>query len=275
MQPCSIYVLYAAILVSGLILSAFPLRAEPRTAVYVTSRACQTEGLLSPTECRNAFANAEAEFDNSIPVFDRQDECERHFRRCAISFAEAPNLKTLRYGPIMKGVQVSVISARERTVVPVLDGSHPMIRFSPRSVTERQDSRLSAQSHDASARMAAAVPPQGEQTRGEETWTLRGIVHNDPTQPLPSSLTPKLLEWCRRFCDAFTGRAGRGFVAGQPDPGLFYPHLSAGAQSGEPLTTLRFRPSVGPVSLSPPHFALPWEAGSDAQPMRSKESFSR
>ncbi len=70
MRKCLLSVLCAPVFAFGLILPALPLRAEPRTAVYVTSRACQTEGLLSPTECRNAFANAEAEYLDGAPVFN-------------------------------------------------------------------------------------------------------------------------------------------------------------------------------------------------------------
>src|SRR5215217_7445694 len=126
--------LRAALALSGFALLAFPVQAETRTALYVTSRACQTEGLLSAEQCRNAFANAEAEYYDNVPVFDKKEECEKHFRHCAISFAEPPDPKALRFVPAMKGVQVTVNSEQDRMVAPVLESSQSAVNFGRRTV---------------------------------------------------------------------------------------------------------------------------------------------
>ncbi|MFC5486403.1 DUF1190 domain-containing protein [Microvirga aerilata] len=168
---------HAILVLSGLVLVSPPLQAEVRTKLYITSRACQADSLLSPEECQNAFANAEAEYYDGAPVFGVKDECERVFRRCVISFAEPPDPKAPRYAPALKGVQVSVSSVQDRTAVPVLDGSHPAVSFGRRTVLERQDYRSTVKQEDAQARWAAAQRPP-EQSRAAEgtTWTLRGRV---------------------------------------------------------------------------------------------------
>ncbi|MBM6579373.1 DUF1190 domain-containing protein [Microvirga sp. BT689] len=242
-------VLQAVAALSGLMLLPPPLQAEPRTAFYVTSRSCQASGLLSVEECLNAFANAEAEYFDGAPVFNRQDECEKLFRRCVISFAEPPDPKALRYAPVMKGVQVSVTSARDRTAVPVLDGSHPAVSFSRRTVMERQDDRSPVKRQDVQVGWAAVQRPSEE-----PTWVLRGRVDppdQEASVPAHPALALGLMDWCRRFCGALPARGHR--TAG-PDAGLFAPRPDPGAQAYEVVDPRQFSRPKTPASPPLPRF---------------------
>jgi hypothetical protein len=245
-QAC---VLQAVVALSGLMLIPPPLQAEPRTAFYVTSRGCQTDGLLSAGECLNAFANAEAEYFDGAPLFDRQEACEKLFRRCVISFAEPPDPKALRYAPALKGVQVNVSSEHDRTAVPVIDGSHPAVSFGRRTVAQRQDDRSSVKQQDAQARWAAVQRPAKE-----STWVLRGRVdppNRDTSAPTHSSLALGLIDWCRRFCG---GLPARGHQAAGPDTGLLAPRPDPGAQVHGEVDPRRFsRPTI-PASPRLPRF---------------------
>lgn len=235
--------LHAPLALSGIVLLACPLQAETRTALYVTSRTCQTEGLLSADQCRNAFANAEAEYYDNVPVFDGKEQCEQQFRHCAISFAEPPDPKALRYAPAMKGVQVTVNSEKDRMVVPVLESSHPAVSFGRRTVLERQDVRSPIKQQEAQIRWAASQEPQKQ--LDTSTWTLRGSVdvplRRDPEAPA-ATLAPKLITWCMRFCEAFSGRSSK--TSGENPSGVefFVPARDVGAQSYKAIEAHRFSP---------------------------------
>jgi hypothetical protein len=182
------------------------------------------EGLLTPDECRNAFTNAEAEYNDAVPVFDQQADCEKEFRRCVISFAELAHPSTaLRFAPKMKGVQVSVTSAKVRTVVPVLEGGHPAVRFDSRTVLSVQDVRSPLRQQDAQTRWAA----------------FQGQV-----------LAPKFIEWCKQFCEAFSKQSKSASGPSEPSAGLWSPRVDPGARSYAGIETHRFSPRrpLGPVN---------------------------
>jgi hypothetical protein len=214
MQHCQTYALRAGLALSGLIVMASAPQAGTRTAMYVTNQACQSEGLLTAEECRNAFTNAEAEYNDNVPVFDQKADCEREFRRCIISFAEHPETRTeLRFAPKMKGVQVSVSSEKLRTVVPVLEGSHPAVRFDSRTLLSVQDVRSSLKQQDA-------------QTRWVEFQR--------------QALAPKFIEWCTRFCEAFSKQGNPASRPPQSGTARLSPHVDPSAQATTTLETHRF-----------------------------------
>jgi uncharacterized protein YgiB involved in biofilm formation len=246
------------LVVFGLVIGAPGLRAEQATAFYLTSRACFAEGLLSPTECSNAFANAEGLFVAAVPAFDPHGVCARHFRRCTISFTKTPNPKALRFAPAMKGVQVTVTVDKNRTAVPVLNSKHPAIHFASRTVAERQDERSAVRQQEAQARWTAAQKPEEKPVGEPSTWILRGRVdHNTdrpPSEPQSALLEQRLRDWCKRFCARVTGDPSRGSTLAHLHSGLFAPHLDAGAQAGGPLATRHFRPSDRATPSAPPRF---------------------
>ncbi len=228
MQSGQTHALRAGLLLCGLVSLAPTLQARMRTAIYVTTKACQVDSLLSPEECRNAFANAEAEFNDSAPIFDKQDECEKQFPRCVISFSEPPRFSAeLRYTPKMKGVQVTVISEHDRTVIPVLEARHPAVRFGSRTVVSSQDYRSPLKQQDAQARWAE--------------FQSQLII-------------PKLIEWCKRFCLALSDSGKPTPAAGHLSPAFFIPILDAGAQSYDPIETRQFSSATVPIARTQPRF---------------------
>jgi hypothetical protein len=210
MRRCFTYALGAGLTLAGLLLVQSPVRAGPRTAVYVTSRACEAHGLFTEEECRNAFANAEAEFHD---------------------------------------VQVTVASEHERTVVPVLDGSHPAVSFGSRTVLDRRDFRSSLKQQDAQARWAAF-----QERLESPASTLRGPLDpsfaHAPPEPRLAALAPRLIEWCERFCGPLAGRSNREAAPPQPGTSLFSPGLDAGARSYDPGRT-RYFSKQSPLSSRP------------------------
>ncbi|GEO16891.1 hypothetical protein MAE02_45870 [Microvirga aerophila] len=240
MQRCRTYALPAFLALSGLVLDTPASQASTRTATYVTSQACQTQGLLSADECQNAFANAEAEFEDEAPVFDKQDECERHFRRCVISFSGVQqSSKVLRYVPRMKGVRVTVSAQQGRTVVPVLESHHPAVSFSSRTVQDLRDARSPLRQQDSQTRWAA-FQRRLEGSTPALRGTLDGVFHQNTPEPRFASLAPKLIEWCKRFCGSLPVGGHQSLAAPQSGTGLFSPNIDVGPHPEGPVETSRF-----------------------------------
>jgi hypothetical protein len=261
MRRCRTYALPPVLALSGLVLLTSGLQAKPRTASYVTSQACQTDGLLSAEECRNAFANAEAEFDDNVPVFDTKDECEKQFRRCIIRFSEAQTASaSLRYAPKMKAVQVIIDPEQGRTVVPVLDGRHPALTFGSRTVEDRRDVRSALRQQDAQARWAAF------QRRAEDPAPkVRGALHDRFAPEVPearfATLAPKLLGWCKRFCGPPAGRGVPAPTEAQPSAWLFSPRTDVGVPPGPIIETRAFSRQSAPAAEVQPRFVQRSETG--------------
>ncbi len=224
------YALRAGLALCSLIFTSSRPEAAARTAIYVTKATCQADSLLSEEECQNAFSNAEAEFNDSAPVFEKQEECEKQFRRCVISFSELPLSSTaLRFTPKMKGVQVIVNSGQVRTVRPILEGNHPAISFSDRTVLTPQDFRSSLKQQEAQMRWAA--------------FQTQMVV-------------PKLIEWCKRFCVALSGGNSLTSAITGSASTLLRPIIDAGAQAHYPHETHRFSSPGASVPRAQPRFVL-------------------
>lgn len=239
--------LRAVLALLGLVLIPAALQAKPRSTVYVTTRACQTYGLLSQQECRNAFANAEAEFSENVPVFDEQDECERQFSRCVISFPSIADPKATLFAPMMKGVRITVQSDNDRTVVPVLEGNHSAIQFDPRTILRLQDHRSSLKQQNARNRWIAFQ-------RSQEFQDAFMPAAQQSMEPQQVSLAPKLAEWCRRFCEHARAPDMSAPPVIQAHRSLFSPDIDAGAHVQEAADTHRFSKRNMPVIRSQPRF---------------------
>ncbi len=228
MRRGQIHALRAGLMLCSLVSLAPTLEAGTRTAIYITTKACQMNGLLSAEECRNAFANAEAEFNDSAPIFDKQEECEKQFPRCVVSFSEPPRSSTeLRYVPKMKGVQVTVTSQLDRTVLPVLEARHPGVSFSARTVVNNQNFR-------------SPIKQQEAQNRWAEFQS--------------QLLIPKLIDWCKRFCLALSDGGKPTSAGGHLSPAFFAPILDAGARSYELIETHQFSSATVPITRTQPRF---------------------
>ncbi len=228
MRRGQMHSLRAGLVLCSLFSLAPALQAGVRKANYVTTKACQMDSLLSAEECRNAFANAEAEFNDSAPIFEKQEECEKHFPRCVISFSEPPRSSTeLRYTPKMKGVQVTVNSQLDRTVIPVLETRHPAVSFGDRTVVSSQDFR-------------SPIKQQEAQNRWAEFQD--------------QLIIPKLIEWCKRFCLALSDRGKPASAEVHLSPAFFVPILDVGAQSYDPIETHQFSSATVPITRTQPRF---------------------
>jgi hypothetical protein len=228
MRRGQIHALRASLVLCSLVSLVPTLQAGTRTAIYVTTKACQMNSLLSADECRNAFANAEAEFNDSAPIFYKQGECEKQFPRCVVSFSEPPRSSTeLRYVPKMKGVQVTVTSQLDRTVTPVLEAMHPAVRFGARTVVSSQDFR-------------SPIKQQEAQKRWAEFQS--------------QLIIPKLIEWCKRFCLALSDSGKPTAAGGHLSPAFLVPILDAGAQSYDPIETRQFSSATVPITRTQPRF---------------------
>lgn len=255
MRFCQTYGLRTVLALSGLALISTAPQAKPQSKVrsveyvYVTSRACQTNGILSIQECRNAFANAEAEFNDNVPVFDNQGDCEKQFPRCVISFSDVSDPKTLRFSPMMKGVRVTVNSDDDRTVAPVLEGQHPVIQFSSRTVLRLQDYRSSLKQQDTRNRWIAF------QRSLEFQDAFKSDPHQD-TEFRSTSLAPKLIEWCEQFCASVQDHRALASAEVQTDASLFKPSIDTGAQLQEITGTHQFSRQSSLATRTQPRFVL-------------------
>jgi uncharacterized protein YgiB involved in biofilm formation len=179
-----------------------PVLAQARSVVYATQRACETAGLLTQDECRNAFRNAAAEFDDNAPQFQSRSDCEGHFGRCMISFAGSPtragSAGSVRFAPQMRGVEIQVRSGRDKIAVPLLAAQHPVVTFSGRPVTRLQDGRSARQQQQAQARWEAFLSRPAEPAVGSGAPAFdeaeppgEGEV---PSFPVPKHRLPKLID---------------------------------------------------------------------------------
>lgn len=158
-----------------------------RPLVYGSEHACRTGRVLSDSDCRNAFLNAEAELDEKSPRFKTRADCEKAFRRCMIGLpwgAPSRGGKGVYFTPRMNGVRIS-FSGRERAVVPVVDVEFPNVVFSPRPVSRASTERSAARRAQAQAMWDNPPPPPAD-----TPTTFGGADQGPDTSPLrPGEMT--------------------------------------------------------------------------------------
>ena len=130
-------------------------RASLAQYSYGAEQNCILGGKLTPEQCANAVANAQAEFEEKAPRFPSREACERVFASagCSVGFIGAEGWAGKKSGiyfsPRQAGFRVLVSSPSDMTVTPFALG--PRINFSPRSIL-RKDTRINPQiAHDARA----------------------------------------------------------------------------------------------------------------------------
>jgi uncharacterized protein YgiB involved in biofilm formation len=176
-----------------------PVLAQARSVVYATQRACEAAELLTQDECRNAFRNAAAEFDDNAPQFQSRSDCEGHFGRCMISFARSPTRAgSVRFAPQMRGVEIQVRSGRDKVAVPLLTSQHPVVTFSGRPVTRLQDGRSARQQQQAQARWEDFLSRPAEPAPGSDIPAFDEAEPSGegevPSFPVPKHRLPKLID---------------------------------------------------------------------------------
>jgi hypothetical protein len=149
---CALGPLTVGLLIDGS--ATVPALSQSFVETYATLRACEGGGRLSDAECHNAFANAQAEFDEETPRFPRRPDCESVFHHCMIAgFGPAAGKKPAAiFEPTMRAVELHLRSSSDRTVVPLLDGDASGLTFEPRTIL-RPDTGVSA-SHRAQVQAA-------------------------------------------------------------------------------------------------------------------------
>jgi len=161
--------------------------------IFSTSSSCELSTLLTADECRNAQANALAELDEKSPRFPSRAECEKSFRRCMIAGFDR---KRVEFEPALRGFEVNVRSATDKTVVPLVDGDGSVLGFHSRTVL-RADAGIShmardqaqarwAQEQKARAAANSAGAPAGELDVGGEAPNSRALNSPSPDNAPPS-----------------------------------------------------------------------------------------
>ena len=133
--------------------SGVAAQASPTQYSYGAEQNCILGGKLTPEQCANAVANAQAEFEEKAPRFPSREACERVFASagCSVGFKGADGWAGKKSGiyfsPRQAGFRVMVSSPSDMTVTPFALG--PRITFSPRSIL-RKDTRINPQTaHEA------------------------------------------------------------------------------------------------------------------------------
>jgi hypothetical protein len=109
---------------------------------FATPYLCSQAGRYTPDQCKTAFANAQAEWDETAPRFPSREACMRYFKRCVIG-KPAPGSR-VSFLPGFDGVQIQA-GPTGSMVVPVFaaSGIRPNARPRPIDVlkTERNPQR--------------------------------------------------------------------------------------------------------------------------------------
>ncbi|MFO1150579.1 MAG: DUF1190 domain-containing protein [Alsobacter sp.] len=109
---------------------------------FSTPYLCSQAGRYTPAQCKTAFANAQAEWDESAPRFPTREACMRYFKRCVIG-KPAPGSR-VSFMPGFDGVQIQAAPTGSM-VVPVFSpsGIRPAARPRPLDVlkTDRNPQR--------------------------------------------------------------------------------------------------------------------------------------
>ncbi|MDR3448867.1 MAG: DUF1190 domain-containing protein [Alphaproteobacteria bacterium] len=138
--------------------------------VFSTGNSCELATVLTTQECRNAHDNALAELDEKSPRFASRAECEKSFKQCMIAGIDRQRVE---FEPALRGFEVNVRAATDKTAIPVIDGDGSSLGFHPRTVLHAdkgvsnslraQAQQRWAQAQRARAEAAAARPPNGDQ----------------------------------------------------------------------------------------------------------------
>ena len=134
---------------------------------YGSRAACERGGRFSADQCANAFANAQAEWDEGTPRFPTRPACEARFGRCQIAGVSRGKPS---FQPVMDKV-VILDRGSNVTVLPVAPrGQAGVVRFSERSIQQRRTERSDRKQQEAQKRWEASwtAPEAGEGAAGPD-----------------------------------------------------------------------------------------------------------
>jgi uncharacterized protein YgiB involved in biofilm formation len=151
---------------------------------YGSRTACERAARLSTDQCANAFANAQAEWDEGTPRFPTRAACEARFGRCQIAGVSRGKPS---FQPVMDKV-VILDRGSNVTVLPVLPrGQAGIVRFSERSIQQHKAQRSDRKQQEAQKRWesswAAAEQAQGAAGPGVSDGTSFAPEKPEPFDP--------------------------------------------------------------------------------------------
>jgi len=119
---------------------------------YGSRAACERAARFSTDQCANAFANAQAEWDEGTPRFPARAACEARFGRCQIAGISRGKPS---FQPVMDKV-IILDRGSNVTVLPVAPKGQPaVVRFSERSIQQRKTERSDRKQQEAQKRWEA------------------------------------------------------------------------------------------------------------------------
>jgi len=178
MDPARIGRILALLVLAGGMAAPNAVGQSLGKRVFSTRANCETAALLSAEECRNAYANASAELDEKSPRFNARAECEKIFSHCMIAGFDR---KRIEFEPSLRGFEVSVRSATDKTVVPVVEGDSSSLGFRARTAL-RPDAGLS----NSARQQAQARWAQAQKARA----AAEALARMPPEAPIPSAENP-------------------------------------------------------------------------------------
>ena len=191
-----------AAMASILILATGGTACALERKVFGTRNACAASGLLTSAECDNAFANAEAELEDSSPHFEKRGECEKFFRRCMIVGFAAKG-KGADFAPSMRSVEILVRSPNDKTTRALLEIEHPAISIAPRTLLRPDAHHSPAIRKQSQARWLDAqrpiAPPRESPPLNEAPW--RDLPDNPVAAQPEKKQSPNDLEALKRRRD--------------------------------------------------------------------------
>lgn len=156
----------------------YPASAQVGTE-YGSRAACERGARFSTDQCANAFANAQAEWDEGTPRFPTRTACEARFGRCQIA---GLNRGKPSFQPVMDKV-IILDRGSNVTVLPVAPrGQAGVVRFSERSIQQRKAERSDRKQQEAQKRWEAswAAAEQGAGAAGPGADDGTGFVPEKP-----------------------------------------------------------------------------------------------
>ncbi len=166
--------------------------AAPKT--YFDAAACIADGAHGAAQCRQAYRNARAEFDEKAPRFPTRAACERFFPRCMI--ADIFRHGGVDFMPVMRGFVF--VEGRRSLAAPVAEGGGVGL-FEPRAA-DRADEAIDPR-RAAAARSAWLLKfaPLSGRREVAEPESSAAATEGSRAFPVPKAMLIELRERERRY----------------------------------------------------------------------------
>ena len=163
--------------------------------IFATTASCELSSLLTREECRYAHGNALSELDEKSPRFASRPECEKNFKQCMIAGFGG---KRVEFEPALRGFEVNVRSATDKSVMPVVDGDGSSLGFHTRTALRADTGISHALREQARARWAQtekariaaeAAAADARSPADDKDWSVEApnskALYATPAEPSP------------------------------------------------------------------------------------------